>query len=230
MRKSKILYVRFNNELRNDEIEKFRGAVLSKLKETSSVLFHNHIGDKYRYSYPLIQYKRLRGQAVIVCLEEGTEAIGELFSAGDFCFQIGSRTVKMEIASIQARQVLIQPWDTTFAYRLNRWLPFNEENYRAYQELEGIAERCSFLEKKLIGNILSFAKGVNIYLEDEIVCKILEIEEPYLIMYKGVRMMAFNIRFKTNVSLPDNIGLGKGVSLGNGVLHILQPSLSAGSE
>lgn len=230
MRKSKILYVRFNNELRNDEIEKFRGAVLSKLKETSSVLFHNHVGNNFRYSYPLIQYKRLRGQAVIVCLEEGTEAIGELFSAGDFCFRIGSRTVKMEIASIQARQVLIQPWNTTFTYRLNRWLPFNEENYRAYQELEGIAERCSFLEKKLIGNILSFAKGVNIFFEDEIVCKILEIEEPYLIMYKGVQMMAFNIRFKTNVSLPDSIGLGKGVSLGNGVLHIFQTPLSQSSE
>ncbi|WP_337940462.1 CRISPR-associated endonuclease Cas6 [Parabacteroides sp.] len=228
MKRVKILYVRFNNELRNDEIEMFRGAVLSKLQETSSVLFHNHVGKNFRYSYPLIQYKRLAGKASIVCLEEGTEAIGELFSAGDFSFRIGTRMVKMEIALITARQVLVQPWGTSFTYRLNRWLPLNEENYRVYQTLEGLVDRSVFLEKKLIGNILSFAKGIGIYLEDEVVCKILDMEEPYWVMYKGVRMMAFNIRFKTNLSLPDSIGLGKGVSLGSGILHSIQQSEDKG--
>ena len=125
MRKIKILNVLFNNELRNDEVGLFRGAVLAKLQEASSVLFHNHLGTNFRYSYPLIQYKRQGGKASIVCLEEGTEAIGELFAAGDFCFRIGSRTVRMEIASITARQVLVQLWDTLFVYRLNRWLPLN---------------------------------------------------------------------------------------------------------
>ena len=100
MSRIKILYVRFRNKLRNDEIEFFRGAVLSKMQD-ASVLFHNHIGDNFRYSYPLIQYKRLSGKATIVCLEEGTEAIGQFFSAGDFCFQIGTRDVKMEIAFLK---------------------------------------------------------------------------------------------------------------------------------
>ena len=36
MRKIKILNVRFNNELRNDEVGLFRGAVLAKLQEASS--------------------------------------------------------------------------------------------------------------------------------------------------------------------------------------------------
>lgn len=196
MRKIKILNVRFNNELRNDEVGLFRGAVLAKLQEASSVLFHNHLGTNFRYSYPLIQYKRQGGKASIVCLEEGTEAIGELFAAGDFCFRIGSRTVRMEIASITARQVLVQLWDTLFVYRLNRWLPLNEENYRVYQMLEGLADRYVFLEKKLIGNILSFAKGMDIYFENRVVCKIVEVEEPYWVSYKGVRMMAFNLCFK----------------------------------
>lgn len=218
MRKIRILYIRFRNELQNNEIEMFRGAVLSKLPN-ASVLFHNHVNDNFRYSYPLIQYKRLFGKAAIVCLEAGTEAVGELFSAGDFSFRIGDRVVRMEIDSIKAQQVLIQPWDTTFTYHLHRWLPFNEENYKAYQQLEGLDERYGFLEKKLTGNILSLAKGLDIYFDTRILCKIIEIESPYWIMYKGVRMMAFNIRFKTNVSLPDNIGIGKGVSLGNGILY-----------
>lgn len=218
MRKIRILCVRFHNELQSNEIEMFRGAVLSKLPE-ASVLFHNHVNDNFRYSYPLIQYKRLFGKAAIVCLEEGTEAIGELFSTGDFCFRIGERMVRMEIESIRPRQIVVQPWESSFTYRLRRWLPFNEDNYRIYQRLEGLAERYDFLERKLIGNILSFAKGLGIYFETRLACKILEVEDPYWIAYKGVRMMAFNVRFKTNVSLPDNIGLGKGVSLGNGTIY-----------
>ena len=218
MSRIKILYVRFRNKLRNDEIEFFRGAVLSKMQD-ASVLFHNHIGDNFRYSYPLIQYKRLSGKATIVCLEEGTEAIGQLFSAGDFQFQLGERPVQMEITSIKAQQALVQIWDSQFTYHLHRWLPFNEENYRIYQTLEGLAECYTFLEKKLIGNILSFAKGVGIHFEQEVTCKIIDVEEPYWILYKGVRLMAFNIRFKSNVSLPDYIGIGKGVSLGNGTIY-----------
>ena len=80
MKKIKILCVRFQNELRPDEIEMFRGAVLSKLQQSTSILFHNHLGNGYRYSYPLIQYKCLDKKAAIVCLEEGTEVIGELIS------------------------------------------------------------------------------------------------------------------------------------------------------
>lgn len=223
MKKIKILCVRFRNELRPFEIEMFRGAVLDKLQETASVLFHNHVGDGFRYSYPLIQYKCLGGQAAIVCLEEGTEAIGELFSSGDFCFRIGDRMVDMKIDSIKPRQVLVQLWDTLFTYRLTGWLPFNEENYHAFQSMESLADRYAFLEQKLTGNILSFAKGMGIYFEDRVVCKILEAYDPYLIRYKGVRMTAFNIRFKSNLSLPDGIGLGKGVGLGNGILRTYFP-------
>ena len=219
MKKIKVLYIRFQNELRPDEIEMFRGAVLSKLQQSASILFHNHLGDSFRYSYPLIQYKSLKRKAAIICLEEGTEAVGELFSAGDFCFRIGDRVVRMTIESVKATQVLVQLWESMFVYRLIRWLPFNEENYRAYQAIEGLAERYAFLEKKLVGNILSFAKGMGIYFEQQVVCKIISSEDPYLITYKGVRLMAFNICFKSNLSLPTAIGLGKGVSLGNGILH-----------
>ena len=107
MKKIKILYVRFANELQTNEIELFRGAILAKLQD-ASVLFHNHIKDNFRYSYPLIQYKRIAKKAAIVCIEEGTEAIGQLFSTGDFQFQLGERPVQMEITSIKAQQTLVQ--------------------------------------------------------------------------------------------------------------------------
>ena len=53
MKKIKILCVRFRNELRPFEIEMFRGAVLDKLQETASVLFHNHVGDGFPLFLPV---------------------------------------------------------------------------------------------------------------------------------------------------------------------------------
>ena len=217
MKKINTLYVQFQNEIKNTEIGLFRGAILNKLGD-APILFHNHLGNNYRYSYPLIQYKRIHGKAAIICMKEGTEEIGNLFAATDFCLRIGNRTENMEIASVKAQQTLISLWDSLFTYRLNRWLPLNEENYAKYQELDGIVEQFSFLEKKLTGNILSFAKGLGLHFEDKVTCKIIEAENPYYINYKGVKMMSLNIRFKTNVSLPEYIGLGKGASLGNGII------------
>ena len=48
--------------------------------------------------------------------------------------------------------------------------------------------------------------------------KITAIEDPRVVMYKGVKLMSFDAEFKTNVSIPDYVGLGKGVSLGMGMV------------
>ncbi|MDR1783619.1 MAG: hypothetical protein LBR13_05100, partial [Dysgonamonadaceae bacterium] len=58
MNKISILTVRFNNEITQHEIQKFRGAVVAML-QNNNVLFHNHTDDGFRYAYPLIQYKRI---------------------------------------------------------------------------------------------------------------------------------------------------------------------------
>ena len=215
--KTKLLYVLFRNELHVSEIELFRGAILSQMP-SSIVLFHNHIGEKFRYSYPLIQYKRFKNRAFIVCISDGVEAIGNLFSLSDFHFWLGERELKMEISSIRTQDFLIQIWHENFIYKLNRWLALNEKNYKEYQALEGVGERIAFLEKKLVGNILSFAKGIGFYIEQEITCKILDISFSSWSLYKGVRMKTFSVVFKTNLSLPEYIGLGKGVSIGYGTL------------
>lgn len=224
MKKVKVLCVRFANEIRNDEIEYFRGAVLSKLQQ-ASVLFHNHEGNGFRYAYPLIQYKRLNGKAALVCLEEGANDVGQLFTTDDFSFMLRDRKEDMKVDSMKARQVLVQVWEDDFMYHLNRWLPLNEKNYKTFQGLDGLVEKYAFLEKKLVGNILAFAKGMSIFFEKEVKCKIVDCEEPYWIFYKGIKMMCFNVRFKTNVSLPDFVGLGKGVSLGHGIVSQIRKKI-----
>ncbi len=217
-KKERLLILRFTNKIHQDEIPYLRGAVNELLKEKNNVLFHNHEGDSFRYAYPLIQYKRINQCATMVCINEGTEAIGLLLMHGNFNCRLGNQEVELEIDTVKANQFLIQTWNSPFAYRLRKWLPLNQDNYNEYLKLEGLGEKCQFLERILIGNILSFGKGLDIHFETEVTCKILDIEDAKLIQYKKVKMMAFDIEFKCNVSIPDYLGLGKGASLGFGMI------------
>ena len=166
----------------------------------------------------MIQYKRIQGKAAIVCLKEGTEAIGQFFSEGTFTFNIGNRYVKMELGSVLSRKCLVQTWNSMFKYRICRWIPLNSENYQRYKAMEGISEKISFLESILIANLLSFSKGIGVYVEKEIQCKLTSLHDPFLVKNKGIKLMAFDIEFVTNMSLPDYIGIGKNASIGYGVV------------
>ena len=212
------LLIRFQNEIANNEVAMFRGAIINAV-DNSDVLFHNHAdGDGFRYAYPLIQYKRIGGKAAITCIGEGTEAIGKFFSSCNFDVVLGNRNMTLEVESVRAYKTLVQVWDSVFTYHLRKWLPLNQENYRKYEALDSIVERYTFLERLLTGNILSFAKSMGVYFDKQVECKITSADEPRIVNYKGVKMMSFDVEFKSNVSLPDYIGLGKGVSLGFGTV------------
>ncbi len=213
----KELKIVFNQEITLNEIPLFRGAVINSL-DKKDVLFHNHDGDGLRYSYPLIQYKRIGGRAAIVCVGDGTEAIGEFFASGNFDVSIGEREVSLKVDSVDARRVPVQVWDSLSAYRIRKWLPLNKENYDRFVGMDGLAEKYALLEQLMTGNILSFAKGIGIHFDERVECRITEVSAPLPIYYKGVKFMGFDAVFKTNVSLPDYIGLGKGVSMGMGMV------------
>ena len=92
-----------------------------------------------------------------------------------------------------------------------------ENNYQAYTSTKDMVEQLAILKRMLIGNILSFAKGIGLHLEDELKVQMIDSEERRPVMYKNQKMMAFNVEFTSNLRLPQYIGLGKGVSVGYGV-------------
>lgn len=216
-----VLTIQFRNEISWSEIPFLRGAVIQALHGQANVLYHNHTGDSYRYAYPLIQYKRIRNKAAIFCLKEGTEVIGQFLSEGNFSLLLGERPVEMEIEKVFSKKYTVQTWDSEFRYRIRRWLPLNADNYQKYREMDECSEKISFLENILIANLLSFAKGIGIHIESEIKCKLSSLSAPYQVTNKGVKLMAFDAEFKTNMSLPDYVGIGKNASIGFGVVtHI----------
>ena len=217
MPKIKTLLLRFENELSSAEIPKFRGAVIASL-EQNNILYHNHDKEGVIYNYPRIQYKRLHQKAAIVCINEGVEVVHELFTSKNFFYQIGDRKEQMRIQSIDVYETSLDYCDEMKGYRLRNWLPLNSENYKEYQSLERLADKVVFLEEKLVGNLLSFFTSIGFRANDPIKLNITDLLDQRLARYKNVKLMAFDVEFQCNLTLPSYIGLGKSASIGFGTL------------
>lgn len=221
MKKIRILKICFEQEIPTRELPRFRGAIIAKTGG-SKILFHNHIEEgKLRYSYPLIQYKTIGGKGCLICIDEGTEEIHALLGQRNFDILLGERQVTLSIDNLTANNFTLNVWERRFNYSIHKWLALNEENYRKYNSIESIGDKVKFLEQILIGNILSFAKGIDYILEKKIELSITDQPIEFIATYKGVKLAAFNLKFSTNISLPDHIGLGKGVSSGYGIIKTL---------
>lgn len=218
MYKLPTIIIQFNNEIESKAISFFRGAVIASL-EKKDILYHNHDDDKLRYSYPLIQYKRIHKKAAVMGVGKGIEVISQLLTANDFNYQIGNKKVEMQIETVNAydNEILLTE-NADCHYRLHNWLPLNSSNYVQYQNSESLVERIQILERVLVGNILSFLKGIGIHLEEQLIVNVKDItgQRPYI--YKKVKLMAFDIEFKANIQLPQYIGIGKNASVGCGIL------------
>ena len=217
MPKIRTLILQFANNISPAEIPKFRGAVIASL-EKNNILFHNHDENGVVYRYPRIQYKRLNQKATIVCVNEGVEAIYQLFTSGNFTYRIGDREEEMRIQSIDTYETNMDFCDKMKSYRLRNWLPLNSENYKEYQSIERLADKVVFLEEKLVGNLLSFFSSVKFRANEQIKLNITAILDQRLSKYKNVKLMAFDIEFDVNMNLPSYIGLGKSASVGFGTL------------
>ena len=209
-------------EIQQKEVPLFRGAVINSLGEHPNLYYHNHLDDdKFRYAYPLIQYKRLGNKAAIVCVEGGVDIIGQFLTEVNGTLNIGDRQVTCHTDKIQPARILVQTWEEMFSYHISRWLPLNSKNYQLYQNIEGVVERVTFLENILKANLLSMLKGLDIHLEKELILKITELSDSFFIYNKGIKMMAFNADFNCNLSIPNNIGIGKNASIGCGVMSVI---------
>lgn len=214
----------FRNEISHTQLPKFRGAVINAAGKGCSVLFHNHMGNELRYSYPLIQYKRIDGRAAIVCVNEGCSEIAAIIEQQGIELQLGKEKPQIfEPLEVIPTSTPVQLWNEGFAYRIESWLPLNKENYHRYKETVSLAERIIQLENILLANILSVCKSWGLYFEEELICRITKLSEPRKILFKGHNCLSFDVEMIANITLPDYIGLGHGVSLGHGTLrHCLE--------
>lgn len=197
----KTFRLNFSNPISFNEIPYLRGAII-KITKKQEILFHNHDKDNtFRYDYPLIQYKRINGNAAIIFIERGTDKIIDFINNNKDLADIGNRKTTLEIEKVDANDTIVQIWESEFTYSIRKYLPLNKINYEKYIQTDDIIEKYQILENVLVGNILSFAKGMGIYFNNKIKVTILQVDEPKVYRFKNIKMMGFDIRFKSNVSL-----------------------------
>jgi hypothetical protein len=213
-----IVKVSFDTYLKPHEIPAFRGAIIAMVGQ-EEVAFHNHLPDnRLVYAYPQIQYKSRGNKAEIFCIHGGVDEIHKVFSKNDGEISIGTNKRRLIVENIKINRYKVEIRDNLNSYGIVDWLPLNGINYQKYKLLDGVIEQIEFLEKILIGNILSFAKGIEWTINEKIEVKILQVPRTYPLYLKSKSIMAFDTRFKSNVNLPFDIGLGKGSSIGFGTI------------
>ena len=214
-----ILSVLFDFDLERRKIPAFRGAVIEKVGRENT-LFHNHLKDQaYLYSYPLIQYKIIRGCPSIVCLNYGTEEIMKFFGKTDWDLVIHGEKIETTVRHIDFDHFQCGFSSDPLHYRIHNWFALKEANFRKFDALCEETEKTAFLERIMIGNILSFAKGIEWNIGGQIRIGIPELPKSRFFSFKKYQMMGFTLDFESNIMLPDFIGLGKSVSRGVGMIR-----------
>ena len=225
--KIRVLIIVFENRIAAYELPAFRGAI-SDIVGNKHILFHNHQNNNFRYSYPLIQYKRVREKPALLCIEAGVDEVHHFFEKKHNNLLLGTREYELRVEKINLNQFVLQTWDRTFRYHLYNWLPLNQKNYKEYKSLKNDIDKLEFLNNILFGNILSFAKGINWQLDKEkLKVRIHDIEWQNIIKVKNVPRESYTLKFSTNAFLPNYIGLGKNVSLGFGMVIQIQHNSNA---
>ena len=197
----------------SQESNKLRGYIGNKFK--NHPLLHNHYGnEKFLYSYPLVQYHILDGQAMIFGIEEGVDVLKDI--SGDLKeLNLDHTHYSIEEKIIREKEVDVNTSNEEYHYKfITPWLALNTQNFKKYNNLDDWKEKKLFLNKILIGNILSMAKGLGIIVNRRIYVKIHL--EPVSVNYKSVKMLGFTGEFKVRFKIPDYFGFGKGVSQGFG--------------
>lgn len=218
MEKVKSLLVIFENQIKPSLVSAFRGAIIAKVG-TENVAFHNHGAKKLIYQYPCIQYKVISEKASLFCVGNGVDEIHNLFGLRNWDIQLHGQELVLKIHRLDLNTISLDVWDKIFPYQIRNWLALNGDNFKKYQQINGLAERIQFLERLLAGNILSFAKGVGWHIDKPIKIQIQELKKEKIIRYKGVPLMAFDVNFGCNVFLPNYLGLGKSASHGFGIIY-----------
>ncbi|MDR2203631.1 MAG: hypothetical protein LBE76_04970 [Nitrososphaerota archaeon] len=190
---------------------KLRGFLGSLFVE--DVEFHHH--SERSYHYPLVQYKRVDKELLILGLQDYARVLMNKMSVVD------SISTRRGLFRVDSQELNLSTWlvrNTSCCYDfVTPWLAFNEANYSAFRDCDK-TQKKAFLEKILVGNTLSCLKGLGIFVDYRIESYVVSFRS-FCVRAHGNLFKAFTARFFLNVDLPDFIGLGKSVSKGFGTIR-----------
>jgi hypothetical protein len=216
-----ILKLKFDRSLdRKVKTKDLRGAVSNLYPEER--LLHQHREDgKVDYHNPLVQYKIINGECLIVGFKDGGELLANLELVTKTLF-LGCENYTILTTDLEFHHISIKITETVQFYSfLTPWLALNEKNYEKYQRLGAWGKRKELLEKVLIGNIISMSKSLGYTVPAPIEANIHNLNEVKTSL-KGTPMLGFLGNFSVNFEIPDYWGIGKSVSRGFGTVKRIE--------
>lgn len=210
-----------SNQSIDESAHLLRGFFANKFKEY--VLLHQHLAkNEFIYNYPYIQYKNINGNPMVIGIKEGVDILQEIYDKYE-ALNLNGQVYDIVEKNIELREVLFEIVQKFISYSfLTPWLALNERNYGQYQRLESWAKKKEFLEKILIGNIISMSKGLGYTVTEPIKANIGNLREVQTSL-KGTPMLGFLGTFSVNFEIPDYWGIGKSVSRGFGTVKKQMP-------
>jgi hypothetical protein len=197
------------------DVPKVRGYIAGKYPEY--VELHNHMGDsRFKYSYPVIQYKAVCNVPHIVGINDGADVLIEVGR------DVGNIDIKKDILNVEKKVIEIRNCylgesEEMIKYNLiSPWAALNQENFRKFQDARSYCEKVDILKSVFTGNILSLCKAFG-YTVQERLNVVFDIY-PVKVNLKGNILTAFKGSFEVNFSIPDLLGIGKSVSRGFGTI------------
>lgn len=196
-----------------EQAHKLRGFFATKFNEYA--LLHQHQGDRFIYSYPLIQYKIIDKVPTIIGINEGIDVLKEIYDGYD-SIKLGEQEYR-----IFQREIVIKEHDFGVSDKFQKyqfltpWFALNQKNFGDYMKLDS-KKRKEKLRRIMIGNIMSMSKGLKYTVDKEI--KLDTRLRQVRSSFKGREIFAFRGEFVVNFNIPSLLGIGKSVSRGFGTV------------
>jgi hypothetical protein len=152
--------------------------------------------------------------------ETGEEALARLTQQPDFreaCRHFSSDGPSFLLAE-QTTDTLLLHTDPIHTCRLHNYIALNEKNLADWQEHQSLPARAALLERCLTAHILKFCSAIRWQLPPKsLQVELLDFRSHTTRAFDNP-FLAFDVLFRTNITLPQGIGLGKAVSHGFGVV------------
>lgn len=220
-----LLKLQFLSGLDNPRSAMYLRGALGSLPE-SNPLFHQHhaSGDRI-YHTPLIQYKVIEGSPIIVGIGPGAFALGNC-NLVNKKLRLGDceREVITQETAFTSIEIGYAPTVLEYSFA-SPWIALNQDNYKAYIRSGNHRQRMNLLERVLIGNTISFSKGIGYNVDYSLECRLSNLSSHEL-TFKNTPLLGFRGQFCINYRFPDYWGIGKSASQGFGTILANSPEKS----
>lgn len=205
-----------SHQLKPSDIPRIRDFIAHSFPQHEELHNHNRNGG-FRYVYPEIQYKFVKGQPAIIGHGTGLDILKEIFQKTGY-LEINHRKIEINEKSVMLREEQVGMSDKFHRYRfISPWMALNQKNYEEYKLLDPI-DKEQKLNRILWGNLRTLAHAFDIWLEDQESLKVSGHFRYRTVTFKGHAFMGFMGNCTTNFHIPEMLGVGKQVARGYGVV------------